>query len=99
MRCVFKHKWVLGEAFDVQSFSPWRKCERCGMIERGTYDEEREDIIWETIRERVYRKGQHDKIVRQPLSGLARVAHALGLYRTRKGDKGKSAKPFPRNNT
>jgi len=97
MRCLLKHKWVLGEAFDVQSFSPWRKCERCGMIQRGTYDDERKDITWETMRERVYRKGQHDKIVRKPLSGPAQVAHALGLYRTRTSDKVKSRKSSLRN--
>jgi len=97
MRCLIKHNWVLGEAFDVQSFSPWRKCERCGMVQRGTYDKERKDIIWETMREHAYKRSHHDKIVRQPLSSFAQVAHTLGLSRTRKGDKVKSRKSSPRN--
>lgn len=86
MRCLLKHNWVLGEAFDVQYFSPWRKCGRCGLVQRGTYDKERRDVIWEPMRERAYRRSHHDKIVRQPLSAFAQVAHTLGLYRTRKSD-------------
>lgn len=87
MRCLFKHKWVMGETFDVRSFAPWRKCEHCGRIQRGTYDKVRKEIAWETIRERVYSKSKHARIVRRPSSGLDELAHSLRLRRTRKGDR------------
>jgi len=92
MRCLVAHKWVMGEAFDVKSFSPWRKCKRCGTIQRGTYDKVRKDIAWETIRERVYSKSKHGRIIRQPSSGLDRLAHTMRLRRTRNSDRKASIK-------
>lgn len=77
----------MGETFDVRSFAPWRKCEHCGRIQRGTYDKVRKEIAWETIRERVYSKSKHARIVRRPSSGLDELAHTLRLRRTRKGDR------------
>ena len=87
MRCLLKHKWVMGETFDVKSFTPWRKCKRCGTIQLGTYDKVRKDIAWETIRERVYNKSKHARIIRQSSSGLDQLAHTLRLRRTRKSDR------------
>ena len=87
MRCLIAHRWILGETFDVKSFSPWRKCKRCGLIQRGTYDKARKDIIWETMRERVYSKARHGKIVRRPSSTLDQLGHTLRLRRTRKSDR------------
>lgn len=92
MHCLFTHTWVFGEPIDVKSFSPWRKCKRCGRIQRGTYDKARKDIAWETIRERIYSKSKHARIVRQPSSGLDQLAHTLRLRRTRKSDRKVSIK-------
>lgn len=92
MPCLLAHKWVMGEVFDVKRFSPWRKCERCGIVQRGTYDNDRKDITWETMRERAYQKSKHGQIVRHPTSELDRLAHFLGLRRTRMTDKTISTK-------
>ena len=89
----------MGEAFDVKSFSPWRKCKRCGIVQRGAYDKERKDITWETMRERVYRKSQHGQIVRQPSSGLDQLAHTLGLRRSRRSDRPAPTKRAARTKT
>jgi hypothetical protein len=77
----------MGESFDVKSFSPWRKCKRCGIVQRGTYDKKRKDITWETMRERDYSPSRHGRIVRQPSSGLDQLAHTLRLRRSRLGDR------------
>ena len=87
MRCLIAHKWIMGETFDVKSFAPWRQCKRCGMVQRGTYDKARKDILWETMRERVYSKARQGGIVRRPSSSLDQLGHTLGLRRTRKGDR------------
>jgi len=87
MGCLFNHNWILGETFDVQAFSPWRRCKRCGAVQRGVYDEFREDIMWETMKERTYDRSKHDDIIRRPSSGFDQLAHSLGLWRTRKSDE------------
>jgi hypothetical protein len=87
MRCLLKHKWVMGETFDVRSFSPWRRCKRCGAMQCGIYDELRESIAWQTMRERAYDRSMHAQIVRQPMSGFDELAHSLGLRRSRKSDE------------
>jgi len=97
MRCLLTHKWVMGEAFDVKCFSPWRKCKRCGMVQRGTYDKDRKDITWETMRERAYKKVKHGQIVRKPSSEFDQLAHKLGLRRTRMTDVTKATKRSARN--
>jgi len=65
------------EEFSVKFFSPWRKCKRCGTMKRGTYDEYRESIAWETMRERAYIRSEHGQIVRQPSSDFDQLAHTL----------------------
>ncbi len=99
MRCLLKHKWVMGETFDVKSFAPWRKCKRCGTIQRGIYDKDRKNITWETMRERVYNKEKHGRIVRQPSSQSDQLAHSLGLRRSRISDKPRPRRRPAGNNT
>jgi len=97
VRCLITHKWVTGRAFHVTSrvpyvrhVLPYRKCERCGMMQRGAHDAYSGGIAWETMRERAYIKSDQVRIVRRPASRLQRLAHALGLRRTRREDTGKS---------
>jgi hypothetical protein len=99
MRCVLTHKWIMGERFDVKSFAPWRKCKRCGIVQRGIYDKKRKDITWETMRERVFSTSKHAQIVRQPSSGFDQLAHTLRLRRSRKGDRAIAAKRPARSKT
>jgi len=99
MRCVLTHKWIMGERFDVKSFAPWRKCKRCGIVQRGIYDKKRKDITWETMRERVFSTSKHAQIVRQPSSGLDQLAHTLRLRRSRKSDRAMPAKRPARSKT
>lgn len=77
----------MGETFDVQEFSPWRKCRRCGTVQRGIYDADRESITWQTLRERTFDRLKHGDLVRRPLSGFDELAHSLGLRRSRQSDR------------
>lgn len=93
MRCLLAHKWVVGQAFNVRSripyvrsILPYRICERCGTMQRGTYDAYSRDVDWETMRERTYIKSEQIRIVRRPSSRLEQLAHTLGLRRSRIGD-------------
>lgn len=93
MRCLFTHKWVLGKAFNVRSrvpyvrsVLPYRTCERCGSMQRGTHDPYSGEVAWETMRERTYIKSEQIRIVRQPASWLRHLAHALGVRRSRMSD-------------
>jgi hypothetical protein len=56
-------------------------------MQRGVYESLTRDLSWETMRERTYLAAQQVRIVRQPLSGLAQLAHTLGLRRSRISDR------------
>jgi len=93
MRCLLIHKWVLGKTFNVRSripyvrsVLPYRICERCGSMQRGTYDAYSGDVAWETMRERTYIKSEQIRIVRRTSSRLEQLAHTLGLRRSRMSD-------------
>ena len=87
MRCLFKHKWVMGEILNVRFFHPHRTCERCGTMQRGVYDSSWRNIYWETMRERTYNKSEQAHIVRSPSSRIDQFAHTLGLRRSRENDR------------
>jgi len=98
MRCLVTHKWVLGKAFDFTSRNPdisfvipHRTCERCGIMQRGSFDEHQKNITWETMREGVYTLSVHSRIVRGPSSWADRLAHTLGLRHSRRSDGMRSA--------
>jgi hypothetical protein len=92
MRCLFTHKWAMGNVLNVRSFHPYRTCQHCGTMQRGIYDSFWRDISWETMRERSYIKSEQAQIVRQPSSRLDHLAHSLGLRRSRASDGRRSAK-------
>lgn len=94
MRCLFTHKWVVGNNFDLRSRDPdisfvipYRTCERCGTMQRGICDASWGDMSWETMREGVYVISEQIRIVRQPISRLDKLAHSLGLRRSRMTDQ------------
>lgn len=83
----------MGRAFNVRSrvpyvrhILPYRVCERCGTMQRGTHDAYSGGVVWETMRERAYIKSEQIRIVRHPASRLQHLAHALGLRRSRRDD-------------
>jgi hypothetical protein len=93
MRCLFTHKWVMRREFDFRSRAPditfaipHRTCERCGTMQRGTYDTSFRGISWETMRERVYNISEQCGIIRQSSSRLDQLVHSLGLRRSRMSD-------------
>jgi len=88
MRCLFAHKWVTSwEKTFVRSIVPYRKCRRCGVVQRGIFDSLTRDVSWETLRERNYMKAQQIRVARQPASWLHQLAHTLGVRRSRIGDR------------
>ena len=88
MRCLLSHRWVTSwEKTFVRSFVPYRRCQRCGIMQRGVYDTLTRDISWQTMRERTYIAAQQIRIVRKPSSGLDQLAHTLGLRRSRVSDR------------
>jgi hypothetical protein len=84
MSCLFIHKWG-SKIFDSTAFY-YRTCERCGTMQRGIYGN------WETMRESIYIKSQQIRIVRKPSSWFDRLAHTLGLRRSRMNDGTRSVK-------
>lgn len=88
MGCLFAHKWVTSwEKTFVRSLVPYRKCRRCGIMQRGNCDSLTREVSWETMREHNFSAAQQIGIVRQPSSTLDQLAHSLGLRRTRAGDR------------
>jgi hypothetical protein len=85
MRCLFAHKWVTMWEKNRRSIACFRRCQRCGSLERAIL--EYSGIAgWEAIRERSYTKAQQIRVTRQPLHHLDRLAHSFGLRRTRIDD-------------
>jgi hypothetical protein len=61
-------------------------------MQRGVYDPFWRGISWETMRERAYVKSEQAQIVRRPSSRLDRIAHSVGLRRSRANDGRRSTK-------
>jgi len=89
MRCLFPHRWTRS-VINVQRTVAYRRCIRCGTMQRGIFNHFWDDISWETIRERGYLEAQNKRIVRGPSSGLEQLGHSLRLRRSRMSDKAKS---------
>jgi len=91
MRCLFRHKWFVGKVVGVNVTSYvkaalyYRTCSRCGTMQRG-FDSFDGEIPWETMRERSYRRAQEIPIFRKHSFPLDRLAHSLGVRRSRTSD-------------
>lgn len=85
MRCLFRHKWVRKES-NIRSVVAYRTCEQCGRVQRG-FDIFVGEIYWETIRERDDMDWERIQFVRQSSSPLGKLAHSLGLRRSRMSDR------------
>lgn len=85
MRCLFAHKWVTLWEKSFGTIACYRRCKRCGSLERGVLDFAR-IVGWERMRERSSTEAQQTRVARQPLPRLDQLAHSFGLRRTRMND-------------
>jgi hypothetical protein len=83
MRCLFSHSWT----YDLRHFHVYRKCEACGAMQRHIWSENSVYTVWESVRERTYIELEQRQILQKRDPTLVRLAHALGLLRTRAGDR------------
>jgi len=91
MRCLFPHRWARS-VINVQRATAYRRCMRCGTMQRGIFKHFWDGISWETIRERSYVDAQNNSIVRRPSSSLEQFGHSLRLRHSRMSDKTESEK-------
>ena len=94
MHCLFAHKWVIQtetkrrpDGFHVRSVIPYRRCERCGAVQRGIHDKFWKDIVWEPLRRGTDITSGRVRFFRQPSSPLDQLAHSWGFRRSRLGDR------------
>ena len=94
MSCLFKHRWIFdtrrGHALPLGHYHVYRKCQYCDLVQRHVWNKNSVHTAWETIRERTYIETEQRQIVQKRSAGLARLAHSLGLLRTRTSDGAKS---------
>lgn len=83
MSCLFKHRWI----YDLRFHHVHRKCQLCELVQRHVWNKDSVYTAWEPIRERTYIETEQAKIVQKRSPGLARLAHSLGLLRTRASDR------------
>ena len=86
MSCFFRHRW----RYDLRFHHIYRQCEICALVERHAWNRDSVFTAWEQIRERVYVETAQKQIVRKRSSRLVRLAHSLGLIRTRASDRATS---------
>ena len=92
--CLFGHKWVLQtdsslqrDGFNVRYAIPYRRCERCGKLERGVRDAFWRDIVWEPLRQGTDILSERPRFFRQPTGLLDQLAHSWGMRRSRASDR------------
>ena len=86
MSCLFKHRWI----YDLRFFHVYRKCQLCNLVQRQVWNKDSVYTAWEHIRERTYIESEQRHIVQKHSPGLVRLAHSLGLLRTRASDRTRS---------
>ena len=83
MSCLFKHKWT----YDLRHFHVYRNCQVCNLMQRHVWNKDSVYTAWQSIRERTYIETEQTQIARKRSFGLVRLAHSLGLLRTRSSDR------------
>ena len=86
MPCLFKHRWI----YDFRFHHIYRKCQFCDVAQRHVRNREPAFTAWEHIRERTYIESEQMQIVQKRSPGPVRLAHSLGLLRTRTTDRTES---------
>ena len=83
MSCLLKHRWK----YDLRFYHFYRECQLCGVVQRHVCNRDSVYTAWEPIRERTYIESEQRQVVRDRSPRLVRLAHTLGLLRTRTSDK------------
>ena len=86
MSCLFKHRWT----YDLRFHHIHRQCQVCELVQRHVWNEDSVYMDWESIRERTYMESEQRQIVQKRSRALVRLAHSLGLLRTRTSDRARS---------
>jgi hypothetical protein len=86
MSCLFKHRWT----YDLRYFHVYRKCLQCDLVQRHVWNADSVYTAWEPIRERTYIETEQTQIAQKRSPGLVRLAHSMGLLRTRTSDRTRS---------
>jgi len=86
MPCLFDHRWI----YDFRFHHVYRKCQSCDMVQRHVRNRVSAYTTREHIRERTYIESEQWQIVQKRSPGLVRLAHSLGLLRTRTTDRTES---------
>jgi hypothetical protein len=86
MPCLFRHGWT----YDLRFYHIYRICQACGQVERHVWNPDSVYAEWEPIRERTYIESEQRKIVQSRSQGVSRLAHSIGLLRTRASDRARS---------
>jgi len=86
MSCLFKHRWI----YDLRFYHVYRRCQLCDSVQRHVWNKDSVYTAWEPIRERTYIESEQKQIVQKRSPGPLRMAHSLGLLRTRMSDRARS---------
>jgi len=86
MSCLFNHGWI----YDFRLYHVYRKCQFCDVAQRHVRNREPAFTAWEHIRERTYIESEQRQIVQKRSPIIIRLAHSLGLLRTRTSDRTES---------
>jgi hypothetical protein len=86
MSCLLNHRWI----YDFRFYHVYRKCQFCNVAQRHVRNKGSVYTAWEPVRERTYIESEQRQIVQKRTPGLARLAHSLGLMRTRTSDRTES---------
>ena len=86
MSCLFKHKWM----YDLRFYHVYRKCQLCDLVQRHVWNKDSVYTAWELTREHTYVESEQKQIARKRSPRLVRLAHSLGLLRTRTSDRTRS---------
>lgn len=82
MPCLFNHRWT----FDFRLHYVYRKCQFCNVTERHIRNRESEYAAWEPVKVRRYVEPEQGPIVQARVPMFVRMAHSLGLMRTKTGE-------------
>ena len=83
LSCLFKHHWI----YDLRFHHVYRECQTCDLVQRHVWNKESVYTAWEPVREHTYIESEQKQIVQKRSTGLVRLAHSLGLLRTRTSDR------------
>jgi hypothetical protein len=86
MSCLFNHGWI----YDFRLYHVYRKCQFCDVAQRNVRNKESVYTAWEPVRERTYIDSEQRQIVQKRSPRLIRLAHSLGLLRSRTSDRTES---------